>query len=400
MKAWKLFYGFISWQKQVMEDKGQNLIDFGESQVSSENANNVSSIIEPSKENKNVTPIDNQSEPIEDICPTQLGPKPGRPNKSLFEITRVEPTHGESAGDNDSEFDDTFSETHDSSSTSIVENIIRHDDSSETTNTNNTIDVVDHTHIKPLTVSVETQPVCDSTTSSASSTPPVNTTPATTVEPTSRFRIVKITKNKPYEKGKWTVNDFQDNKDTGHKDNSQKQTDANSEVPQSPFLVRRTTNLNNKQSSESSGEQKVTETNSVTSPNTTEPVKSKSSELFTAVITSRGSSYNTVIGERRQSCTQDSTTVTDSNPSPAPNVTPMVAALENALENIHSIKDSMLQSFTDEMKKLKGNIVALQAENAILKVENEEVKRLQEENETLKKKILQLEGQQRSVDKG
>ena len=59
----------------------------------------------------------------------------------------------------------------------------------------------------------------------------------------------------------------------------------------------------------------------------------------------------------------------------------------------------MLQSFTDEMKRLKENIVTLQAENTQLKEDNESLKKLQEENESLKKKVVHLE-EQLSIDKG
>ena len=59
----------------------------------------------------------------------------------------------------------------------------------------------------------------------------------------------------------------------------------------------------------------------------------------------------------------------------------------------------MLQSFTDEMKRLKENIVILQSENFQLKEENESLKKLQEENENLKRRIVLLE-EQLSIDKG
>lgn len=307
-KAVKLFNGSVSWQKQVM-DKGQNLIDFGEKgdNVRMVNnaknhhslPNNLNPATLPPAESVNINALNSETV---GFGASAAPSKTGRANKSLFEITRVEAT---STGDNDSEFDDTFSETHDSSSTSIVENFLKNDDSPEPST--NVVDVVDHT--KPLTVSIENQPssTCDSNTSSASSTPPVSAASTTSSEPPSRFRIVKITKNKPYEKGKWSVSDYND---------SQRQVESvtSNDVPASPVVKRNTSqthstigsNHYHKQSSESNSDHKITDNNNKENfsptPNTTELVKTKSStELFTSVVNSRGSSYNAVVGERRSS---------------------------------------------------------------------------------------------------
>ena len=60
----------------------------------------------------------------------------------------------------------------------------------------------------------------------------------------------------------------------------------------------------------------------------------------------------------------------------------------------------MLQSFTDEMKRLKENIVTLQSENTQLKEENDGLRKLREENESLKKKVVFFEDKLKSIDKG
>ena len=187
--------------------------------------------------------------------------KPSRTNKSLFAITREE-SHGESVGGDDSELDETLSESHDSSSTSILDNIKQSD----------------------------TEKFSDSIPSTSSI--PTNTTSATPVtqssEPPSRFRIVKISKSKPYGKGKWEISDFKD---------SQKQTDTTEATPQ-PHMVTRP-----RGNTESSGEHKLDRTKHVTSA--TEPAKTKSSEflvnhIMSTTSQSRGSSYN-VISDRRSS---------------------------------------------------------------------------------------------------
>ena len=99
-------------------------------------------------------------------------------------------------------------------------------------------------------------------------------------EPSSRFRIVKIAKQVPYERGPWMVSDFNDTQ-------KQQQDNSSDTAPSSPSVKR-----NRNPASDSGG---------VTSP--TEPTKSKSSEFLAQNLSnthSRGSSYNTN-GDRRSS---------------------------------------------------------------------------------------------------
>ena len=304
-KAWTLLNGCrpFTWQKQVMEhDKGQNLIDFEDNQVPCEKdpdksiTGNTANHVDLSARGLNT---ENQQHASTDTCSAiatavSSAPQAGRPNKSFFEITRVETTagHNENTGDDagdvendnegDSEMDDTLD--HDSSTANVADDSINNSDNIST-------DVVDTvSHSKPLSVDTHFTIVCDST-SSASSTPPVNSTPATTTEPTSRFRIVKINRKGNYDKGKWTVKDFHDpDKDReSSKDSLQKQSD---DIPQSPSQPRRPTGTTlNKPS-----EQKLNDNGKVsTSP--IEPAKSKSSDLL-----NKGASRGSTSGiERRTS---------------------------------------------------------------------------------------------------
>jgi len=283
---------------------------------------------------------------------------PGKANKSLFEITRVE-SHGESAGGEDSELDDTLSETHDSSSTSVSETLAKQ----KLDNNNKPIDTLSPTS-KPLTV--ETSSLLTSTTSSACSTPSGHTPSGSQItEPTSRFRIVKILKEKPYDKGKWAISDFKDSQK--HKDDS-----TSVENPASPM------NKRSKSMADSGGD-RTDRTKNVTSP--TEPRKTKSSEyLMQNVLSqsqSRGSSYNTTTtvstqqDNRRSS--QESTSLADSCQLPKV-VAPVVVALESALDQIQIIKDAMLNAVNEEMKTLRDSVTNLHLENVHLKEENQKLK--------------------------
>lgn len=383
-----------TWQKQLMASD-YNLIDF--SDASSENNKEqqqypnpvVSSAESEAMPSSSVTPISNTvNETIDknvvsssvSTSSTVTTRPPNKSNKSLFEITRVESNHGDSVGGEDSEMDDSVS-----SSTSILEMISK----SEKEETSSVIDSTAQkttTELVTTTSSTQTQinnvSVSDSsmtfshtnqpqstisqvTLQQQSITTVTSTTSATqtSAEPQSRFRIVKIAKPKPYERGTWLVNDFND---------SQKQSETEN-APSSPAVKR-----NRNPMSESGG---------VTSP--TEPVKTKSSEFLAQNLPnaqSRGSSYNTS-GDRRSSV--ESTAVSESG-SGTPIVTPMVEALEMALDQIQSIRDSMLVSVSDEVKKMKETLEKTQLENT----------RLKDENESLKIKLSAAEDRIAALEKG
>ena len=200
-----------------------------------------------------------------------------KPNKSLFEITRVESNHGGSIGGEDSEMDDSVA-----SSTSVLEQISKEfeaekkeitltiktklPDKDDNSNTN-VIASISNTTDQPITVQQ----------ANAGQTKTQTAQPA---EPSSRFRIVKIAKQVPYERGPWMVSDFNDTQ-------KQQQDNSSDTAPSSPSVKR-----NRNPASDSGG---------VTSP--TEPTKSKSSEFLAQNLSnthSRGSSYNTN-GDRRSS---------------------------------------------------------------------------------------------------
>merc|ERR1712142_15856 len=89
--------------------------------------------MEISSDNGGVTTGENQTATLGLTIPDQNPAQPGRPNKSFFEITRVETTgHGENTGEldneneGDSEMDDTLD--HDLSNTVNDENSIKHND--------------------------------------------------------------------------------------------------------------------------------------------------------------------------------------------------------------------------------------------------------------------------------
>jgi len=304
-----------------------------------------------------------------------------KPNKSLFEITRVESNHDENnVGGEDSEMDDSVS-----SSTSILDQISKDIENEKKElavpqktkvtdkDDNNTNVGVTLSNTNPANSS-NTQPGNNNTSvpNLQHQTSVVTTTSSTSAtqptEPQSRFRIVKIAKPKPYEKGTWMVNDFNETQ------KQEKQETSTDTAPSSPAVKRNRNPL-----SDSGG--------GVTSP--TEPIKTKSSEFLAqnfSNVQSRGSSYNTN-GDRRSSV--ESTTVSESG-SGTPLVTPMVNALEVALEQIQNIRDSMVSSVSDEVKKLKEIIDKVQADNT----------RLKEENDSLKKKLSAAEDRIALLEKG
>lgn len=312
-----------------------NLIDF--SDASSENNKEqqqnpnpvVSSAESEAMPSSSITPISSTiNETIDKnvvsssvSTSSTVTPRPNKSNKSLFEITRVESNHGDSVGGEDSEMDDSVS-----SSTSILE-MISKSEKEETPSVISSTAQKTTTEVVTATSSIQTQinnvsasdssvtfshtnqlqsTVSQMVLQQQSITTVTSATSATqtSAEPQSRFRIVKIAKPKPYERGTWLVNDFND---------SQKQSEAEN-APSSPAVKR---NLN-----------PMSESGGVTSP--TEPVKTKSSEFLAQNLPtaqSRGSSYNTS-GDRRSSV--ESTAVSESG-SGTPIVTPMVEALEMAL---------------------------------------------------------------------
>lgn len=363
---------YCSWQKQSMASPDDNLIDFsgGENQHNETTSTDATSMTPQVTLNLPITTNSDISAPAAPMNTSHVPisatlKPPGKANKSLFEITRVE-SHGESVGGDDSELDDTLSETHDSSSTSVLDSIIKHNEAevlkSEKTD-------ISSTH-KPLSVNVEsTQNITTSTQSSSSSTPVINSQSQHSEAP-SRFRIVKISKSKPYDKGKWFVNDFSD---------SQRQNEPG-ENPASP-MVRRTRHI-----TESGGEQKVDRSKTVTSP--TEPAKTKSSEFLihqSMQTQSRGSSYSTTVTDRRSSV--ESTSIGEQSTT---NATVTVGTLENSLGQIQSITESMVSAVNDEVRKLKDNLTVLQTENNHLK----------DENEKLKKRLAAAEERLIALDKG
>ena len=218
------------------------------------------------------------------VTSKQQGQGPNKPNKSLFEITRVESNHVGSIGGEDSEMDDSVT-----SSTSVLEQISKElesdkkeitltiktkplDIKNESSNTN-VIASISNTTDQQITVQQSNNAL---TTITQTKTQTIQPT-----EPSSRFRIVKIAKQIPYERGTWMVNDFNDSQ------KQQQQESSTDTTPSSPLVKR-----NRNPASENGG---------VTSP--TEPVVSKSSEFLAQNLSntqSRGSSYNTS-GDRRSS---------------------------------------------------------------------------------------------------
>ena len=265
----------------------ENLIDFSEKSPRATQPPLITFTSNPNMAPATSSPANIQEHSIHTTSLPIPVSKTGKSNKSLFEITRVEP-HGESVGGDDSELDDTLSEAH--SSTSVLESIAKDLDIEKT---ESKIEKKGKLNIevpssKPLTI--ETSNTLTTTITSTSSTPSNHTPPVTqSADPPSRFRIVKITKAKPYERGKWNISEFQD---------SQKKDETiSNENPASP-LIKRT-----RGTTECGGDHKHDRTKTVTSP--TEPRKTTSSEsLMQTVLStsqSRGSSFNTAFGDRPSS---------------------------------------------------------------------------------------------------
>ena len=156
--------------------------------------------------------------------------KTNKSSKSFFEITRVETgSQGEGKGDDmDSELDDTMSEAFDTSRDTSGSN-------TPLPSLDNSAGSIDNDIISkekpPATVSSSQPPAINqrssTVTSSSVSTTTSNAGTNTEGNPTSRFRIVKIAKPTPYDRGRWKCKD--DDKDTKTaSDNSHAKTDSNS----------------------------------------------------------------------------------------------------------------------------------------------------------------------------
>ena len=256
-----------------------NLIDFSDASEGKRSQANAGATPTTSKGGSvapNKSTSDNSEGGSDSSATKQQGQGTNKPNKSLFEITRVESNHGGSIGGEDSEMDDSVA-----SSTSVLEQISKEfeaekkeitltikaklPDKDDNSNTN-VITSISNTTDQAITVQ-------------QANTAQTKTQATQPAEPSSRFRIVKIAKQVPYERGPWMVSDFND---------TQKQQDNSTDTaPSSPSVKR-----NRNPTSDSGG---------VTSP--TEPTKSKSSEFLAQNLSnthSRGSSYNTN-GDRRSS---------------------------------------------------------------------------------------------------
>ena len=286
-----------TWQKQLMASD-HNLIDFSDATEGIKGSRSSTGAAPPTETSGSVAPNKSTSgnlEGIAEIASKQQSQGQGtnKPNKSLFEITRVESNHGGSIGGEDSEMDDSVA-----SSTSVLEQISKELDTEkkeitltiktklpdkDNLNNTNVIASISNTTDQQITVQQsniainhqlpQNQQVSGGTQSKTQIAQPA--------EPSSRFRIVKIAKQIPYERGTWMVNDFND---------TQKQQQENSAdtAPSSPAVKR-----NRNPASDNAG---------VTSP-TEQPAKTKSSEFLAQNLSnmqSRGSSYNTT-GDRRSS---------------------------------------------------------------------------------------------------
>ena len=291
-------YSLSTWQKQLMASD-HNLIDFSDGSSGSEHKKiqQPSSGATPTMSDSSVAPNMPNAD-LKDNLNASTGSlnssskQANKPNKSLFEITRVETnSHGDSVGGEDSEMDDSVS-----SSTSILDVISK--DLAE--NEKKDLSTISKSKLAPISDDNEIpndqqqqQTINITTNSTTTVSQQANTTQSqlqhqssvvtmsnsstTTTEPQSRFRIVKIAKQKPYERGTWMVSDFND---------SQKQPETSETAPSSPAVKR------NRNPTSESG---------VTSP--TEPIKTKSSEFLAqnfSNVQSRGSSCNTN-GDRRSS---------------------------------------------------------------------------------------------------
>jgi len=295
-------YSLSTWQKQLMASD-HNLIDFNDDSSGIEHKNQkATSGAAPTMSDGSVAPNVLNADDSKDNLNASNGSlnnaskQANKPNKSLFEITRVETSnhHGDSVGGEDSEMDDSVS-----SSTSILDVISKDLAESEKKD----LSTISKTKLMPISDDNENitandqqqQQQTTSVTTSSSTTisqqaytthsqlqhqnsvVTTSSSSTTTTEPQSRFRIVKIAKQKPYERGTWMVSDFND---------SQKQPETSETAPSSPAVKR------NRNPASESG---------VTSP--TEPIKTKSSEFLAqnfSSVQSRGSSYNTN-GDRRSS---------------------------------------------------------------------------------------------------
>lgn len=267
----------------------ENLIDFSEKSPRTAHPPLITFTSNPNMAPTTSSPnfANAQEHPIHATSLPMPVSKTGKSNKSLFEITRVE-AHGESVGGDDSELDDTLSEAH--SSTSVLESIVKDLDIEKTESKieKKGKSDVEVPSSKPLTV--ETSNTLTATITPASSTPTNHTPPVTqSADPPSRFRVVRITRPKPYEKGKWKINEFQDSQ--------KKDETVSSENPASPVIKR------TRGTTECGGDHKHDRTKTVTSP--TEPRKTTSSEsLMQTVLStsqSRGSSFNTAFGDKPSS---------------------------------------------------------------------------------------------------
>lgn len=306
-----LEYSRGTWQKQLMASP-HNLIDFsGEENNEIQPPKTATPTTDTASTNPVVVTSGLQNDKVNEATQAINAAKAaGKSNKSLFEITRVETREnaGGDADDSELDMDDTISEHNESSSTSVLDLITKQSQteskepskeqeristqlpdtsspntSSITNNINNDgpTPLVSNTALSQQETQVsqsqnlqQQQPTAQNNQAQNIHQPSQQNQ---SIEPPSRFRIVKIAKQKPYEKGNWMVNDFKD---------PQKQTESTStEAPSSPAVKKRNP---------------TSDSGTITSP--TEPVKTKSSEFLTKALLvshSRGSSYNT--GDRRLS---------------------------------------------------------------------------------------------------
>ena len=205
-----------------MMSSDDNLIDFSSDELLIPTTSQVSLSISES----NITPA--SSLPFDT-------PKGEKSIKSFFAITREETTNEIAQNVDSTELNDTLSEMQKSNSIPIF-----------TDNISYNSDLVKHLHEKnsglcteeehgyekalspnllensfststPMHVSVTTPTIVSVSESNVIVSPSASTTNQNSVtsahscaEPPSRFRIVKIAKAKPYDKGKWVINDYSD----------------------------------------------------------------------------------------------------------------------------------------------------------------------------------------------
>ncbi|XP_002161038.2 uncharacterized protein LOC100214894 [Hydra vulgaris] len=351
-----------------------NLIDFSSDELLIPTASQVSMSIPELQVN---TPI---SLPFDT-------PKIEKSNKSFFAITREETANESVQNDGSSELFNTLSEMHISNSNlTAIDGISYNTDLVKQLDEQNDFEKVNE-HFFPVnhlenSFSTSTPVHVTDTGStlildnnnfvspSVSSTSQniVMTASHSCAEPPSRFRIVKIAKTKPYDKGKWIINDYTD---------FQKQNINDCESSGSSIEKK------NGDSYSSDEHKDITKTVASLTPRKTMSNELISNSVFSI---SRGGSCCSNFLEKNLV-----ESVSIHNPGQSTHhVIPVVEALDTAMDQIQQIRDAMIHAVTDEMRTLQDSLANLQLE----------YNKLKEENLALKIKLAYTEERLRELEKG